>query len=298
MGIKSERQSFTPGILCGSSLLVSFSLSVICAFLTNSFPTNFPGEPWNLHLRTFSSAPPFANTHREMSRHPFPASWIDGPAVGCLVIIAALLAGGAVALGYGFLVLFAISVIVLCPLAISHRGILIGLLLLATMNGLPFLNTAGSAPGKFSFQDVAAILLALAAAYWLLTGHPSPYASPLGRQLSTAGWLLLAWWVVSVSASAAFQGVPVLKAAIFGRDFGLFAVLLILLPHVPLTTRDLRNLGAVLAAGAFVYALGQIIATTGLADPGSLIHYSSTFEQSGLIRLYGNMIDLVSWACA
>jgi hypothetical protein len=202
-------------------------------------------------------------------------------------------AGGAVALGYGVLVLAGLAVIALCALAVSRRGVLVSLLLLAAMNGVPFLNAAGNAPGKFSLQDVAGILLAVAAAYWLLADSSRHSPSPLGRHLSTIAWLLLAWWILTVFASSSFHDVPILKAVIFGRDFGLFAVLLILLPRVHLGTRDLLEMCVVLAVGAAVYAVGQIAATTGLAEPGSLIHYASTFEQSGLTRLYSNMTDLV-----
>jgi hypothetical protein len=130
-------------------------------------------------------------------------------------------------------------------------------------------------------------------AYWLLADTSRHSPTTLARQLSTVAWLLLAWWVVTVFASSSFHGVPVLKAAVFGRDFGLFAALLILLPRVHFKAQDLREMGLVLGAGAAVYALGQILATTGFGNPGSLIHYASTFEQAGLTRLYSDMTDLV-----
>src|SRR5271155_5429694 len=53
-------------------------------------------------------------------------------------------------------------------LAATQRGALVGLLMLAVMNGLPFVDTATTVSGKIALQDLAVIVLMLTAGAWIL----------------------------------------------------------------------------------------------------------------------------------
>jgi hypothetical protein len=50
----------------------------------------------------------------------------------------------------------------------------------------------------------------------------------------------------------------------------------------------------VLLAGVLLYACGQIMTAVGAGNPGSLIHYHYTLDESGVTRVYANMTDLVT----
>jgi hypothetical protein len=179
----------------------------------------------------------------------------------------------------------------LVALALRQRGALIGLLLLAAMNGLPFVSTS-------TFTAKPIFLLVLVSCVWIAIDGSNQHLTRLARALSRSGLLLLLWWLWTVGRTAAGQNVPIFSAMNFGREFGFFAVLLILLPRVRLTSRDIGALVAVLTAGVCLFAVGQIMIATGHGQPGDLIHFERTLQESGLTRVYTPMTDLIDAALA
>lgn len=205
-----------------------------------------------------------------------------------------VLSGWAIADGYAVETFMALGVTGLCILALTQRGAYIGILLLAAMNGIPFVDTSSTVSGKLTLQDVAVITLILTAGAWIIFDGSSDCLSRTGRTISRAGVILLLWWLWTFARTVVLQHVPPLAAGAFVRDFAFFALLLILLPRVQLTNRDIGMLLGVLATGVSLFAVGQILATTGIGQPGQLIHFEKTFEQSGFTRLYALMTDLVT----
>jgi hypothetical protein len=205
-----------------------------------------------------------------------------------------LASGWAIADGYAVEIFMTLGAGGLCILALTQRGAYIGILLLAAMNGLPFVDTSTAVSGKLTLQDVAVIVLILTAGVWILFDGAFHCLSRAGRTISRAGILLLLWWVCTLARTVILQHIPALAAGAFVRDFAFFALLLILLPRVQLSSRDIGMLLGVLAAGVSLFAAGQILATTGIGQPGQLIHFEKTLQQSGFTRLYARMTDLVT----
>ncbi len=202
--------------------------------------------------------------------------------------------GWSIAAGHAKLFGLAAAAAALCALAITQRGAFIGLMLLVAMNGVPYFEASRTVVSKYTFEDAAIFGLILAAASWLLAGQSDHRPSRAARTVSRAGVALLLWWMLIVGRSVVSDGVSLTHAASFGRDFGFFAALLALLPHVRLRERDIGVLLSVLLVGVLLFAGGQILTATGKGNPGSLIHYRYRLDESGVTRVYANMTDLVT----
>jgi hypothetical protein len=212
-----------------------------------------------------------------------------------IALLGLLLAcGWAVAAGHAKLLLVALAAAALAALALARRGAMIGVLVLAGMNGVPFIDTSPTVTSRFTAEDMAVFALLILAAAWILADGSGHRPSRAGRALSRAGVPLLLWWVFTVARTNSGQGVSFTHAASFGRDFAFFAALAIVLPWVRLSSRDIGWLVAVLAAGACVFALGQVMIATGKGQPGNLIHYHYTLPEHAVTRVYANMTDLVT----
>lgn len=205
-----------------------------------------------------------------------------------------LACGWATARGHGEVMLVIFAAAGLLTLAFVQRGAYIGILLLATMNGLPFIATTTPVTGKLKLQDVAVVLLMLTAVAWALADDAFDCQNRIGRILSRVGALLLVWWLFTLGRSITVQHVPVQTAADFCRQFAFFALLLILLPRVRLANRDIGALLTVLIAGVCLFAVAQTATALGFAHPGAFLHVGHTLQQSGLVRVYADMTDMVT----
>ncbi len=206
--------------------------------------------------------------------------------------------GWAIAAGDVELMFVPVAAAGVCSLAFYQRGAFIGILVLVAMNGVPFVATSRELiSGKLTVEDVAAIILLLTAGVWILFDDRSYHPSRTARVISSFAVLLIAWWLLTVVRTVVGQGIPIFSAGSFGKDFAFFAFLLILLPRIRLTNRDIGTLLGVLSAGVCLFAVGQIMIATGIGDPGNLIHFQYTLQESGftgLTRVYSNMTDLVT----
>lgn len=227
---------------------------------------------------------------------PMATSLRDAPpaAPAALAAILATLLGFGIAAGALGPILVLAVIAGLCALAVVQRGALLGLLLLAVLNGIPYLDGAEPVFSEVSISDLAAIILLLVVAVWALVDGFSPRGA--GRWLSFFGGALLAWWTLTFLRSIALEGVPAREAVIFSRDFFFFAMFLIVLPRVRLSARQIETMAVVLAFGVAAFALGQVLLATGLADLGGLIHVQHTYKEDGFIRVYATMTDLVTLA--
>ena len=181
---------------------------------------------------------------------------------------------------------------VLGLLAMYQRGMLIAVLVLAGMNGVPFFDTSRPALHHIAVQDVACFALVGVSLAWIVAGA-GRHAPPIARRLGWCGALLLAWCLFTALRSWATGGAPLLGGLREGRDFMYFGALLMVLPRVRLTERELRALLAVLVAGVCLFSIGQIATIEGYANPTYLVHATATGVTLGSTRVYAQMNDLL-----
>jgi O-antigen ligase/polysaccharide polymerase Wzy-like membrane protein len=212
-----------------------------------------------------------------------------------LALVAALsMIGWSLAEGQLQVPILAAAGLAVCWLALAERGAFIGILLLAAMNGIPAFDTSSYLVSHFTGQDLAICLLLLTGATWALMGATPARPTRASRVLIASGALLLGWCLFTLGRTIVAEHVPVMTAVAFARDYLYFAALLIVLPLVRLTRRDITALALTLAAGVCFFATVQTAVALGLGRPGSLIHVSHTLEQDGLRRVYSDMTDLVT----
>jgi hypothetical protein len=211
-----------------------------------------------------------------------------------LVFLILVGTGREVVNGHTKLILELILAGAFCGLAAAQRGACVGLLVLAAMNGLPFIDNSRSVTHHIALQDVACLALIATAFAWTLTGRRDQAPTPLARALSWCGLALLVWSGFIVGRTWAEGHAPLLGAIRFGRDFLYFGALLIVLPRVRFRERDVKVLVGVLGVGVCLYAAGQIVTVEGLASPTWLVHAAASATTLGVTRLYAQMTDLVS----
>ena len=183
-------------------------------------------------------------------------------------------------------------------LTLKQRGALVAILLLAGMDGIPFFNTERLVTGKLAVTDIAVITLLFIGVIWILLDGGPRAPTTAARAISRIGVLLALWWAYVMARTLIEQNVPLLRAAYFGRDFILFALLLVVLPRVRVAERDIAVFLGILAVGVCLFAVGQIMTATGIGQPGGLIHFHYTLTESGLTRVYSSMTDLVTASLA
>lgn len=197
-------------------------------------------------------------------------------------------AGGlAVQRGYGLLLVAAgLAGLAVVAAGRWRRGLLIGLLVLSALNGLPFLDvtdvSAGVVPGA---TDLFVPVLVVALAVWNLE-QGAPDRSPRLRRLAwTWSVAFVTWWAL-VWGWSVVQGISPIAAAVYGRDFLWFGLLL------PLTIGALRGrddvvaLSVTLGAGAMVYSVAQNLAQFAGVSPSDFIHADLVGEGGGGYKRY------------
>ena len=235
------------------------------------------------------------------ARGPSRRAHVDAVAGTALLaaVVASLLFGWVIAIGYALPLLAAFVAAVVASFAVARRGVMIGVLVLAAANGIPGVNMSTPITRGFSGQDAASIFLIVAAFGWMLLDSSPASSDRLVKIFTRAAIALFAWWLFTVIRSVVGDGEPFSKAVGVGRDFLYFSLLLMILPRVRLGSRDLRWLAWVLGLGVTAYAAGQIATVFGLASPTWLVHTSVVQTVGGgLERVWADMTDLVVAALA
>lgn len=221
-------------------------------------------------------------------------NWLVTAAMASAIALLLVATGWAVARGHLSALFTAAAVGGVCTLAFTQRGAFIGVFVLAAMNGIPYVNTARYISGHYTAQDLAIGALLGAALAWILA-DPEPYRpSRAGRILMGAATLLLLWCLFTVGRTIVDQHTSITQAAAFARDYLYFGLLLLVLPRVRLTGRDIGFLLGTLTIGVCLFATVQTATALGVGKPGSLIHVGHTLQQDGLTRVYSEMTDLVT----
>jgi hypothetical protein len=217
------------------------------------------------------------------------------------ILLASVLAGMAVLdPRWGVLVLPAVGLAVLVGIAAVSRGALVGFTVLGVSNGIPGLDLESFAlRGSFRPSDLLITFLIGALGFWHLT-TTSDVAVDRRWQAAIRAWSLvfIGWWLLTFARSALFSDIPPLQAALFGRDFLYFGLLVVLLPVAFRRRRDLVALVAMLAVGGTIFALAQTATSlfpqmSAVFDPRLLINENFANEFEGVTRVYSYMGDVV-----
>jgi hypothetical protein len=234
-------------------------------------------------------------------------TYVEVVATGVLVCAVAYYTGRALAdyqvrtFGLGHGTTFAITVIAIVAMALLRAASFAGFVAIATlavMNGLPFVDVDSfSVPGSFRVSDVAVVALMI-----VLGTRQEIHDRAAARAVEIArGWgiALVLWWTFTWARSV-FAGIPAVDAALFGRDFLYFAILLPLAVGAFARRKDIFTFLSVLAIATLIYAVAQLgVTALGLDRYGVIglfIHEIFTNELGGLHRVYAHMTDPVNVA--
>jgi hypothetical protein len=176
-------------------------------------------------------------------------------------------------------------------------GAFVALLVLVTLNGIPGPDLEEFAvAGSFRVSDVAVAALVVALALRQQAGSAEP-----GSLLRFARWwgiALASWWLLTLIRSVG-DGVPLVKAALFGRDFLYFAILLPLLAGALRNRREIAACLSLLAVGATLHAVGQVaVSAGGVTSPlvDLVVHTELSASFEGTERVFSSMAQVVTAA--
>ncbi len=206
--------------------------------------------------------------------------------------MAAGVAGVAATSKYGPLCLIGAAVGV-AWLALGRRRLFVlpPVLLLLVMDGAVGLHLAAYAsPGSFKPVDVCVLGLVALGSVRLLIDRELRRTF-VDKWLWTWSAALVVVWTASVLRAEA-EGVPLLHAALFGRDFLFFGLLLPVAPALFPSLSTLRRSATIIAVLTCIYAFAYILAAVG-ALPPSVVNAGLSTKYGPLTRLYAPMVDLM-----
>ncbi len=200
-------------------------------------------------------------------------------------LVVGLLAGTLAKQVDGSVLVGAAMAVAWLALVAARPGVGIGVWALAAVNGLPFLNMDRfRVPGAFRPEDMLLGLLLLAAA---LTLAGRPQQARISRPLLLATVSLGAVWIVTLAQSVLLANIPLLKAALFGRDFLFYPLTAVaalsLLGRRP---RAWTEALLVVTAGAVVFAAGQLVYQLLGIQLSFIVHPYQESVSSGVVRPY------------
>ena len=173
----------------------------------------------------------------------------------------------------------------LAPRACRHQGILLGLLVLGTQNGLPFVDTTD----HFVFGYAISNYLVLGLLALLMLRVSNGTRKPGMRSMTLVGYVFVIWWFVTVWHSG---GEPMSAAVGFGRNFLIFALLAVLFPLGLSDAQERREMLLTVCAGAAFYSVGEIVITVSRHPLPWLVHpVAVRVSDVGLQRVYAFMSE-------
>jgi hypothetical protein len=177
-------------------------------------------------------------------------------------------------------------------------GVMLGVAVLMSMNGIPGVDVNPGGVAISHLQDLAGLGV-LGGSFYVVASGKVAQRSSLQRMLYVASFALAAWWLVTWARTAALNGVPPTLAAKFARDFLFFALTLPLLCDVFVTYPRLRRQVLwTLGAGAFLFAVAQIVQSRTNISLNFIIHPLLSTVVQGTTRVYSPMTSLVRAAFA
>jgi hypothetical protein len=222
-------------------------------------------------------------------------------AAGCLA--SSLVVGWAVSGPRGPVVVgILLGVIVFLLLLAWNRGVAIGCLVLAVLNGVPGVDVDSfTRKGSFRLSDFLIGVLIVAVTFANIAEARAGWRGDRWlRAASFWGVVFVAWWSFTVLRTWLDEDASLLQAVLYGRDFLYFGLLLPLLVGALRRREHVVGLLGALGAGTVVYALAQIQLVAGVTllpmDPDWFVHEFRADRLGSIPRIYALMSDAVTAA--
>lgn len=172
-------------------------------------------------------------------------------------------------------------------------GGLIAILILGALNALPGPSLEVSLRNSITAQDVVVAALSMVLLYQnSQTGFRHLRSTRTGRLLVAWSGAFLLWYAWTLVHTWTTTPVPLIHAMTFSRGFAYFAVTLPLLFGALRTEAVRSNALRVLAVGATVSCVAQILAVAGHASLPFLLHVNYAATTAGLTRVRGVASDI------
>lgn len=182
-----------------------------------------------------------------------------------------------------------------CAWLVSTRrypGVALGLWVLLATNTIPFVNVDSfRVPGAFRPEDAVLLILVVAAG---LAAASGVRPAPLGAWLRCGLIMFGAAWLMTLVRSWLADDIPVLQAALFGRDFLFYATTLVAARYLLCRGRsEVIKALATMTGGALIYALAQIAYQVTGVHAGWIVHPHMEDLSTSVVRTYQNSTTLV-----
>lgn len=217
--------------------------------------------------------------------------WARGAAVALGAMLVSLAAAWLLLQPNGeFVLLCGIFLGTLALLAARNVGVAAAVAVVGVLNGFPGIDLESfSRASSFRLSDVIVVFLGVVlAVLGLERGQGRDRATRLAW---TWALVFLGWWLFTLLRTVLFEEVPFLQAALFGRDFLYFGLLLPLFVSALRERREVTGFLLIVAAAGAWHALanGAIVALG--VQAGWLVHPILTNEYLGLPRIYAYMTE-------
>jgi hypothetical protein len=188
--------------------------------------------------------------------------------------------------------------IALYALVRGGRAVVAGVIVVAALSGIPVLNIQNlNIHGSFQATDICAIaLIAMGLRGLYQSSQRMPASWRLLLAASSIG-LTIAW--AQAVIHAADHGASLKSAALFGRDFLFFAILLPLAPYIVSSRREINRFVVTLAVLTTIFSCTLIAASVHLV-PTSIANAYLVHTVGSFARVYTRMQDLIAlgFACS
>jgi len=217
--------------------------------------------------------------------------WIVPSLAGCALLGYLASRGDGLDALLGFL-----AIIVIYLMSKCGKAVLAGVVLVAALSGIPLVNMQSlRVRGSFQALDVCAVALIAIGTYGLFqNSRRIPVVWSRLLAVSSLG-LLLAW--AQAVIHAVDSRAPVLSAALYGRDFLFFAILLPVSPYILSNRRDVFRFAITVAFLTTIFSAGLIAASLHLI-PKSVVNAYLAHHDGSLIRIYTRMQELIALGMA
>lgn len=214
-----------------------------------------------------------------------PLVHVGAPAGLALAVVVGLAAAAASTKVPTELVLGATTAFVWLCVVKVRPGVALGLWMLAAVNGLPFVNVDRyRTPGVFRAEDLILMLLIMAALYRAASGVRIGRGTRMFRFVVAVYAVL---WALTLARTSLLEGIPLVKATSFGRDFLFFPFTAWAAQYLLAGARKARMEAMTVAAmGAVVYAAAQLLYQMSGLDLGFILHPYMEASSAGLARPY------------
>jgi hypothetical protein len=165
-----------------------------------------------------------------------------------------------------------------------NRGAFTGILILFMLHGVPFVNTQlGAASGPNALNDAIFVVLVVFLGTHALSVSRNKEQDRLTTIAIVWSACYLTWWLVKIVLGS--PGIPAIWAVKYGSEFMGFSLLLPLGLLALRRRRHLEGFGFTLAAGAGIFAFGQILAQVAHVQIAGLIHFEKLAAFEGVARI-------------